>query len=234
VRFTVPAPTHVLHASVNASVPRSLRRVERVSPCIPGGQPSRRASVHLRALSASPAATVALPPPLPGPPPRLPMGAAPSSPSCVQVDLSLEANHLWRFNENFARDRCVTLPAPLFPWVSPDVLMETFEEGMHISAYMEADTDETRRASVADAGSHCLLSMLLRHNFIHSDLHPGNILLRWQLPDGPLVAAAAAMMRWLSDRPAEQARAEWQLLRAPLVSLTQTRTALTLTPTPTG
>lgn len=124
--------------------------------------------------------------------------------AAAQVDLSLEANHLWRFNENFARDRCVTLPAPLFPWVSPDVLMETFEEGMHISTYMDADSDPARRGAVADAGSHCMLSMLLQHNFIHSDLHPGNILLRWQLPDGPLVAAAAAAMSWWSQRPAEE------------------------------
>ena len=51
----------------------------------------------------------------------------------LQVDLRLEAHNLWRFNQNFSRDRLVSLPMPLYPWVSQDILVQSFEEGMHIS-----------------------------------------------------------------------------------------------------
>ena len=124
----------------------------------------------------------------------------------MQVDLSLEGNTLWRFNKNFAHDPDVTLPVPLYPWVSQDVLMQTFEEGMHISTYMDLDQDAARRAAVADVGSHCMLNMMLVHNLIHSDLHPGNILVRWQLPDGWLINSAAKALQWLSARPPEKVR----------------------------
>jgi aarF domain-containing kinase len=125
----------------------------------------------------------------------------------MQADLSLEANNLWRFNKNFSHDRVISLPTPLYPWVSRDILMQSFEEGIHISDYMEIDNDVARRAAVAEAGSHGMLNMMLVHNLIHSDLHPGNILVRWQLPDGPLVSVAAALMQWLSQKPPQEVHA---------------------------
>lgn len=115
----------------------------------------------------------------------------------MQVDLLLEAKTLWRFGKNFSRDKDVTLPVPLYPWVSQDVLMQTFEEGMHISTYMELDQDADRRAAVADVGSNCMLDMMLVHNLIHSDLHPGNILVRWILPEGWLIGTAAKVLPFL-------------------------------------
>ena len=56
--------------------------------------------------------------------------------------------------------------------------MQTFEEGQHINAYMDSDCDVGRRGEVATVGSQAMLSMMLVHNLIHSDLHPGNILVR--------------------------------------------------------
>lgn len=132
-----------------------------------------------------------------------------AAPLREQVDLTLEANNLWRFNRNFSKDERVSLPMPLYPWVSQDVLMQTFEEGMHISEYMVLDSDTERRAAVAGVGSHCMLNMMLVHNLIHSDLHPGNILVRWQLPSGWLVSTAAHVLPRLCNRPAEQILSQW-------------------------
>ena len=44
-----------------------------------------------------------------------------------QVDLAREARHLWQFNYNFRHSRYVTFPYPVYPLVSDEVLVETFE-----------------------------------------------------------------------------------------------------------
>ena len=55
----------------------------------------------------------------------------------MQVDLSLEARHLWAFNYNFRFNRDVRFPFPIYPLVAPEVLVETFAEGDCISDYVK-------------------------------------------------------------------------------------------------
>ena len=43
------------------------------------------------------------------------------------MDLAREARHLWQFNYNFRHSRYVTFPYPVYPLVSDEVLVETFE-----------------------------------------------------------------------------------------------------------
>jgi aarF domain-containing kinase len=57
----------------------------------------------------------------------------------MQLDLSIEARHLDRFNRNFRHWRHVTFPKPLHPLVTPSVLVETFEEGRLISYDVNQD-----------------------------------------------------------------------------------------------
>lgn len=54
----------------------------------------------------------------------------------AQVDLALEARHLWQFNYNFRHQRHVRFPFPIYPLVAPEVLVETYEEGEGISRYV--------------------------------------------------------------------------------------------------
>lgn len=53
-----------------------------------------------------------------------------------QLDLAVEASHLRRFNANFRSWTNVSFPVPLFPLVTNDVLVESFEEGMLITRYV--------------------------------------------------------------------------------------------------
>lgn len=99
-----------------------------------------------------------------------------------QVDLSREAAQLSRFNYNFSKSRYVSFPRPLYPLVHPAVLVETYEKGESVSRYVDDDdelvgSDRTKRF-LADVGTRALLKMLLEDNFIHADMHPGNILVR--------------------------------------------------------
>ncbi|XP_065022274.1 uncharacterized protein LOC135648469 [Musa acuminata AAA Group] len=96
-----------------------------------------------------------------------------------QVDLSREAAHLSRFIYNFRRWRDVSFPRPLYPLVHPSVLVETFEQGESVSRYIDELEGNTRiKRDLAHIGTHALLKMLLVDNFIHADMHPGNILVR--------------------------------------------------------
>ncbi|KAK1422644.1 hypothetical protein QVD17_17930 [Tagetes erecta] len=96
-----------------------------------------------------------------------------------QVDLAREAAHLSRFIYNFRRWRDVSFPKPVYPLVHPAVLVETFEQGESVAYYVdELEGNERLKSSLAHIGTHALLKMLLVDNFIHADMHPGNILVR--------------------------------------------------------
>lgn len=96
-----------------------------------------------------------------------------------QVDLSREAAHLSRFIYNFRRWKDVSFPKPLYPLVHPSVLVETYEQGESVRHYVEElEGHEQIKSALAEIGTHTLLKMLLVDNFIHTDMHPGNILVR--------------------------------------------------------
>lgn len=96
-----------------------------------------------------------------------------------QVDLAREAANLSRFSYNFRRWKDVSFPKPLYPLVHPAVLVETYEHGNNILHYVdEVDGQEPIKSGLAHIGTHVLLKMLLVDNFIHADMHPGNILVR--------------------------------------------------------
>ncbi|GLC33812.1 hypothetical protein PLESTM_000122200 [Pleodorina starrii] len=114
-----------------------------------------------------------------------------------QLDLGVEASHLQRFNANFRSWSNVRFPVPLYPLVGPDVLVESFEDGDLIMGYVRSP--HRHNAMLAQTGVDVFLTMMLRDNFIHADLHPGNIIVRPADPPSPLVAAAA-QWPWLPDR----------------------------------
>ncbi|XP_022753226.1 probable serine/threonine-protein kinase abkC isoform X2 [Durio zibethinus] len=96
-----------------------------------------------------------------------------------QVDLAREAANLSRFIYNFRRWKDVSFPKPLYPLVHPAVLVETFEHGESVLRYVdELEGHEQIKSALAHIGTHALLKMLLVDNFVHADMHPGNILVR--------------------------------------------------------
>ncbi|KAH6773761.1 Protein kinase superfamily protein [Perilla frutescens var. frutescens] len=96
-----------------------------------------------------------------------------------QVDLAREAAHLSRFIYNFRRWKDVSFPKPVYPLVHPAVLVETFEHGESVAHYVDdLHGNERIKSALAHIGTHALLKMLLVDNFVHADMHPGNILVR--------------------------------------------------------
>lgn len=116
-----------------------------------------------------------------------------AAPLREQVDLSWEGFNLRRFGHNFRKTPSVRFPVPLYPLVSPDVLVETFEGGQHIAHYLQqapGSPDALYNTRLAELGCGAMLQMMLVDNLIHSDLHPGNILVRLEPPQGVILRAA--------------------------------------------
>ncbi|QDZ20902.1 putative protein kinase [Chloropicon primus] len=104
-------------------------------------------------------------------------------PLIEQIDLEHEAEALFRFNKNFKKTRDVNFPLPLYPYVTNDVLVETFEDGIVFNEIFKEDIMEKPwNRTLAQMGLNTLFKMLLEDNFVHADLHPGNILIRFKEP----------------------------------------------------
>uniref|UniRef100_A0A8C6Y9D5 AarF domain containing kinase 2 n=1 Tax=Naja naja TaxID=35670 RepID=A0A8C6Y9D5_NAJNA len=95
-----------------------------------------------------------------------------------QIDLRYEAKNLQHFHLNFKGTDYVRFPLPLHPFVTKNVLVETFEESKPISHYLHIETKRELRQKIAKMGMDMLLKMVFVDNFVHADLHPGNILVQ--------------------------------------------------------
>jgi aarF domain-containing kinase len=91
-----------------------------------------------------------------------------------QLDLTLEANHLQRFNRDFANDDRVGFPEPLHGLTTVRILTETFVRGAPIMEYV--NREESVRKELANLGLNTTLKMIFLNDLLHGDLHPGNIL----------------------------------------------------------
>lgn len=117
-----------------------------------------------------------------------------------QLDLRHEGYTLAHFARNFVWWRSVHIPSPVYPFISQKVLVETFAAGTTVGAFAKADFKKTLTPveaevwsvtckEIATIGLQSFLQMLLWDNFVHADLHPGNILVRFKRPNGTIAHA---------------------------------------------
>ncbi|XP_018378366.1 PREDICTED: uncharacterized aarF domain-containing protein kinase 2 isoform X2 [Trachymyrmex cornetzi] len=92
-----------------------------------------------------------------------------------QVDMRLEASNLVRFSANFSKRNDIMFPYPYTHLTRRRILVESFHEGAPISDYLVYD-DAILQRRLARIGIAMVLQMIFKDNFIHCDLHPGNIL----------------------------------------------------------
>ncbi|XP_074533685.1 putative aarF domain-containing protein kinase 2 isoform X1 [Halichoeres trimaculatus] len=95
-----------------------------------------------------------------------------------QIDLRFEAKNIERFRENFRDVTYVKFPTPLRPFVTRTILVETFEESEPISNYLGSEIPQEVKQRIARMGVDTMLKMVFIDNFVHGDLHPGNILVQ--------------------------------------------------------
>eukprot|EP00053_Salpingoeca_punica_P019117 m.191590 g.191590 ORF g.191590 m.191590 type:complete len:603 (+) comp17571_c1_seq1:71-1879(+) len=95
-----------------------------------------------------------------------------------QLDMRVEARNLQRFRENFKDVPNVIFPEPITQLCNETVLVEDYIQGKHISHFLDYDTKSKK--ALAKVAVDAFFKMLLTDNFVHGDLHPGNII----VPDG--------------------------------------------------
>lgn len=101
-----------------------------------------------------------------------------------QMDLRIEASNLDIFRQNFANSADIKFPKPYKQFCSRKVLVEEFISAIPMPKFLNncggkgGGTSESMNKRVSSKGLDAFLKMLLLDNFIHADLHPGNIYVR--------------------------------------------------------
>eukprot|EP00850_Spirogloea_muscicola_P004726 SM000020S06076 [mRNA] locus=s20:890226:896111:+ [translate_table: standard] len=119
----------------------------------------------------------------------------------AQADLRFEARNLLRFHANFQGLHQVAIPRLVPHLVSEGVIVESFERGAPLHKFLHSHSTLNTQACMAEqlfaskrsqgllafsslvgqiaaVGVDTYLKMMLTDNFVHTDLHPGNILAR--------------------------------------------------------
>lgn len=90
----------------------------------------------------------------------------------AQVDLRFESQNLERFIENFKDIENVKFPKPYMS--TSDVLIEEYMDMKCIKEFINSPSVELKK-TLAELGVFIYLKMLVKDNFLHGDLHSGNL-----------------------------------------------------------
>ncbi|AET40945.1 Cqd1p Ecym_7093 [Eremothecium cymbalariae DBVPG len=104
----------------------------------------------------------------------------------LQLDLRIEVNNLRKFNENFEGDPCVKFPQGFPELTSRNVLFEEYIHGFPMEMFLKVKkyiSNPGLCQKVSSPFIRSFLKMMILDDFIHSDLHAGNIMIRFLKTD---------------------------------------------------
>ncbi|KAH6617668.1 hypothetical protein B0J18DRAFT_412146 [Chaetomium sp. MPI-SDFR-AT-0129] len=102
----------------------------------------------------------------------------------LQLDLRIEAANLSRFRKNFKDRTTAWFPFPYTEFCTRNVLIEEFANGIPLADFLN-NGGGVFQHDIASEGLDAFLRMLLLDNFVHADLHPGNIMVRFYESERP-------------------------------------------------
>ncbi|CAG8220491.1 unnamed protein product [Penicillium salamii] len=99
----------------------------------------------------------------------------------LQLDLRIEATNLVMFRKKFKSRTAAWFPYPYLEYTTREVLVEEFAQGIPLATFLDIGGGVYQH-EIANEGLDAFLHMLLIDNFVHADLHPGNIMVRFYQP----------------------------------------------------
>lgn len=95
-----------------------------------------------------------------------------------QLDLHIEGQNLSTFRQNFKEFSLIDFPVPIVG--DTNCLIESYEGNVSITSFLSDDSEEgiALRRKLAGPLLRAFLKMMFIDNFVHSDLHPGNVLVQ--------------------------------------------------------
>ncbi|KAJ5734226.1 hypothetical protein N7493_003012 [Penicillium malachiteum] len=99
----------------------------------------------------------------------------------LQLDMRIEGTNLVMFREKFKTRTTAWFPYPYLDYTTREVLVEEFAQGIPLATFLDIGGGVYQR-EIANEGLDAFLHMLLIDNFVHADLHPGNIMVRFYQP----------------------------------------------------
>ncbi|MGB5105046.1 MAG: ubiquinone biosynthesis regulatory protein kinase UbiB [Steroidobacteraceae bacterium] len=106
-----------------------------------------------------------------------------------ELDLMREAANAAQLGRNFAGSDLLHVPAVYWDYCRPEAMVME-----RIYGALVTDLDELRRRGtniqrLAENGVKIFFTQMLRHNFFHADMHPGNIFIQTDDPEHPKYCA---------------------------------------------
>jgi aarF domain-containing kinase len=92
-----------------------------------------------------------------------------------QTNMLTEADNINRFRGLFRDKPDIQFPRVFLEYCTEDVLIESYEAGIPLGEIIRNGSSKIKKR-VCDLGIQAFLKMLFIDNFVHGDLHPGNIL----------------------------------------------------------
>ncbi len=103
----------------------------------------------------------------------------------AQLNLNNEGINLIKFNNNFKN--CDSIKFPEYIASSENVLIESFIDGIPLKLIMKDKKYENMYESISNSILDGVIKQVFADNFIHGDLHPGNILIDITNKSNPIV-----------------------------------------------
>ncbi len=106
-----------------------------------------------------------------------------------ELDLLREAANAKQLKRNFAGSDLLYVPEVHFDLCRVDVLVMERIRGVPISDMKTLREKNVNIRKLAEHGVEIFFTQMLRHNFFHADMHPGNIFVQIDDPENPKYAA---------------------------------------------
>ncbi len=106
-----------------------------------------------------------------------------------ELDLLREAGNAAQLKRNFAGSQLLYVPEVHFELSRPNVLVLERIRGIQISETERLRALNVNVKKLAENGVEIFFTQMLRHNFFHADMHPGNIFVLAEDPANPRYAA---------------------------------------------